>query len=222
MFMFTSSLYWDFIVQCSFFLYVNYFELFILTILSFSLWSLLINQSFRYKFIYFFLFLASLSILGFWLSYDGIVLMMLLTEFLVILLFLLVFLSFKFNSKNNLKNSKFFFVYYSILLAIYLFSLVYTTSKQFSIYNFIYAYNLDVISNDLFLFYHFFFIEAPLVVIFIAFILGLISIFFVAVYYCFRFMQQRSAKTTHSVLILRKQLLNKQGYFKPQMRVFQK
>lgn len=220
--MFTYSQYLDFIAHLSVLMYVDYLELSLLSFFFFTLWFTITTQSFRYKFIYFLLFLGTVAAWGFWYSYDGVIFIMLLTEFLIVLLFLLVFLSFKFQTKNTIKNSKLFFFFYTVLLCIYILSLPFSTSKQFSTFNFLYAYTLDIVSGDLFLFFHFFFVEAPVVVVFVALTLGLISIFFVASYYCFRFLQQRRDKNINSVFILRKQLQAKQAYFRPHIRIFQK
>lgn len=149
-------------------------------------------------------------------------LMMLLTEFLIIMLFLLVFLSFKFNSEQPSILNGLFFYFFGGALIIFFFSVPYISSKQFSATDFVYLYALDIVSHDLYFFFFYFFVDAPLASVYIATILGLISIFFVSVYFGFKHYQQADASSAKYYAILRKQNLTKQANYKTPIRIFQK
>lgn len=148
--------------------------------------------------------------------------MMLLTEFLVIMLFLLVFLSFNINSEQPNFLPNLFFGFFCGALIIFFFTIPYISSKQFTSTDFIYLYVLDVVSRDLFMFFFYFFIETPLASIYIATILGLVSIFFVSVYFSFKYYAQKMSNSIQQYSILRKQNLVKQANYKTPIRIFQK
>ena len=150
------------------------------------------------------------------------VLMMLTTEFLVILLFLLVFASFSINTKQT-RVPRFFLGFFMLgAFGLFFFTLPYITSKEFTPYGFVYLYQLDVVSRDLFIYYYYFFVEEPFALIFLATILGLISVFFISVYFVLKLFQQKHVNTHRYYLIMRKQAFMKQAKYTAPIVLFQK
>ena len=92
MFTWKNYLYWsnhrEYLAAIGNWAYVNYTDVFWLSLFIFCFWSVIKINSLRYKFIYFLLIVALLGLWGYWACLDGLVLMMFLTELLVILLFL--------------------------------------------------------------------------------------------------------------------------------------
>jgi hypothetical protein len=88
-------------------------------------------------------------------------------------------------------------------------------------YDFVYLYCLDIVGNDLFLIFYLYFIQAPIIVVYIGTLLGLISIIFSALFFCFRFYKGFEKRKSKIISIFRKQQTFKQARFRVQMRFFQ-
>lgn len=148
--------------------------------------------------------------------------MMLLTEFLVVLLFLLIFFSYNFFSEGTVNNNKLFYIFYSTCFFIYLLAVPNAYGVKFSYYDFVYIFPLDIISSDLFFLYYFFFLIYPTITIFIIMLMGLFSVVFICLYFTVKKIQQIVFFEKTKVTILRKQNLTKQVLLKNQIQTFQK
>lgn len=148
--------------------------------------------------------------------------MLLITEFLVVLLFLLLSLTFSFYSKQKFVNIVYFYLFTTSTFSIYLVF----SPKTFSIFKFshlyIYALTQDIIANDLFFFFQYFFVDFHVSIYYLAIILSLFSIFFICFYFLLKQKQQETKVKFLTFQILRKQHLLKQSIFRTQLRFFSK
>ena len=129
------------------------------------------------------LLILSLGSWGFYYSWDGWVCLLLLTELLVILLFLLVWISFKFNGETQPLFNKFKYFYLAFGLLIYAYYVPQSSSHLFTLYTSIYWTNHVVLSSDFYTIFKFFFIDYLYTVFYITLLLSLISIFFICFIY---------------------------------------
>ena len=202
-------------------LYINILDFCIFIGLVFNFWYVISIPLFRKKFIFFIGFLFFLSSWGFYYSWDGWVCLLLLTELLVILLFLLVWLSFKFSesSENLLKKFKLIF-----FLISFFFYIAYITNNYSNfVYNYhvLYLFNHNILSSDFHVMFKFFFLDYSISVFYITLLLSLISIFFICFYLGLKKTQNTNKKKKKLIHILRKQQMTKQALFKSQLRTFQ-
>jgi len=149
-------------------------------------------------------------------------LMFLMTEFLVILLFLLVFVSFKTTVTADRSHRAVFYIFMTTALIIFVSTIPLMSSQLFTVYDYVYIYALDVIGHDLFIFFFYLFVEVPTTICFLATILGLMSIFFIAVYFTLKHAQQKHFLKKKALSVLRKQHLNRQAVVKPSLQMFQR
>lgn len=206
----------------NFFTYINLTDFILFTGIQLTMWSILTNMIFRKKFLFFLFFLFFLSCWGFVYSWDGWTCLMLLTELLVILLFLLVWLSFKFISNNNLTIKSFKFLYFSTTTTLYLCALPFGYSNFVYNYQILYWFNFNILSSDFHLMFKFFFLDYSLTVFIITLILSLISLFFICFYLLLKNIHNSKKTKQKLIYILRKQQMIKQATFKNQIRSFQK
>lgn len=206
----------------TFITYINYIDLTLFLGLQLTLWLIISNVIFRKKFLFFLFFLFFLSCWGFTYSWDGWVCLMLLTELLVILLFLLVWLSFKFVTSNTLSFINFKFIYLLTTTLLYLAVIPLSYSNFVYNYQILYWFNFNVLSSDFHLMFKFFFLDYPITVFIITLILNLISLFFICFYLLLKNIQSTKKTKNKLMYILRKQQMIKQATFKNQIRSFQK
>lgn len=202
-------------------LYLNSIDLLIFTGLLFNLWYVLSIYVFRKKFIYFLGFLLFLSIWGFYYSWDGWTCLLLLTELLVILLFLLVWITFTFSDRNNALLQRFKMPFFTLALSLYLALLGENYSNFYYTYQILYWFKHNILTSDFHVMFKFFFLDYPLIVFYLTLILSLISIFFICFYLSLKKTQSSTKKKKKLVHILRKQQMTKQALFKSQLRTFQ-
>lgn len=149
--------------------------------------------------------------------------MLLMTEFLVITLFLLIFLSSKIVVEEYRINKVFYYIYLSVIVFLFSAGIPLLQSKAPLCYNdFLYAYLLDVVSCDFYFFFHFFFTDFQTVTFLIATVLGLMSIFFVAVFFILRHYQQKEISKKSVANVLRKQVVSRQALHTAPVFMFQK
>lgn len=201
-------------------LYFSSGDLLLIFLFTVAIWGCVYNANFRYKVKYFLSFLATIALFGFSASYDGCILLLLLTEFFILLVFFLIYLTadklqdFFIVAPISFRNFSFFtFFIYFLTVG---FSL---SGYSYQHFNF-YEASLDVTTSDFFAFYQFFFIYAPLLVAYCGLILSFFIIFFVFFYFQLKKIQVQGLRRTLSIDILRKQNALKQSKHKAQIRVF--
>lgn len=189
-------------------------------ILLVPFWGVIKSGSFRYKVKYFFLVLVSFSVWGFYMSYDGCVLIFLLSEFFILLLFFILYLS---NARifiNQPTVPVSFFTFLAVALLVFLaFSPVSRSGYSGLWFNYLES-ALDVVSSDFFIFFHFFIVDNTLLTVYCALILSFIIMFFIAFYFQLKKIKQNISDAPRGFEILRKQNMMKQARHKAQIRLF--
>ncbi len=207
-------------------MYINLFDLLLLTCFTFCIWSIIKITVFRVKFIYFIFLLALVSIWGIYYSFDAFIFLLLMAEFLILLLFLITALSFNFSSSTRTLPTVLFYLFYGFTLLVYILLVPHTVSLFLQSYHMIYHYIEENVHTDFFIFFYGFFIQYTPAIFYIALILSFFSIFFIWNYYTIRYtIRERSQHTTKvsKVLeLLRKQQLYKQVKTRIQIRMFKK
>lgn len=203
-------------------IHVRYWDVFWFSLLLFCMWSLIKISSLRYKFVYFLGVIWGLGCWGYWVNLDGMILMMFLTELLVILLFLLVFLSYNFFTEEEVPDMKTFYIFYLGAMFCYACSVPLAFWHDFQFNEYVYLDLLDVVSTELFFFFQFFFVLYPTITIYVATVLGIFSILFICIYFTVKRLQQYIRLRKKSVMILRKQNFIRQALCKNQIQTFQK
>lgn len=148
--------------------------------------------------------------------------MMFLTELLVILLFLLVFLSYNFFTEEAIPDMGTFYILFVGSFLFYAFTVPFAFGIKFSYYDFVYLYCLDIVHAEYYFFFFFFFVYYPTVTVYVATLLGIFSILFICIYFSIKRVQQTSDAIRQSVSILRKQNFVRQALKKPQVQTFQR
>lgn len=134
--------------------------------------------------------------------------MILLIEFPVILVFLLIFLSYKYKLNVGKFFYKLFFVYVFFAIIFFFFNNFYVTNL--SIFNFIYTYCFDIISSDLYILFYYYFVQSLAVVLYIGFFIGLISIIFSCIFFCFKYYKFYSLRSSNFLFLVKRQQFLKQ------------
>ena len=204
------------------FTYFYYGDLLFIITLLLVMWGLIINKTFRVKFTYFIALLLLVVGWGIFYSFDGIMLMFIVAEFLIILLFLLMYVTLTFELEQAVKTFTFFKFYFVTGVLIYCTNFLTYNITTFIFFTGVYQQIFDIISVDFFLFFYFFFLMSPQIVIFITLLLGLFSIFFILFYFTLKFEQQNINLYTRNFSILRKQQLIHQANYKTPIVNFQK
>jgi NADH-quinone oxidoreductase subunit H len=205
-------------------LYVDFSDMCFLFVLAVATWSFFTVVSFRYKIYYFILSLIVVAIWGFGASFDGLILMMLVTEFTVAMFFIFLFITAKFKKERTPINPKWFFLYVTLLYALYFFAIEFSYSTYFFFFSNIYPYTHDIVAHDLAIIYWFVLYFNPLVTIHISVILGLFSIFFICVFFTLKHLnhvKNKQPTLPEDVVTLRKQLLFHQNRYDTRIRIFQ-
>lgn len=79
--------------------------------------------------------------------------MMLVTEFTVAMFFIFLFITAKFKKERTPINPKWFFLYVTILYALYFFAIEFSYSTYFFFFSNIYPYTHDIVAHDLAIIY---------------------------------------------------------------------
>ena len=207
-------------------LYINLFDLLLLTCFTFCVWSVARVTVFRVKFLYFIFLLALVSIWGVYYSFDAFIFLLLMAEFLILLLFLITALSFNFINSTRTLPTTLFYWFYGLTLLLYIGIVPHTVNLFLQSYHMIYHYIEENVHTDFFIFFYGFFIQYTPAIFYIALILSFFSIFFIWNYYTIRYtLRERAnhtAKVSKTVELLRKQQPRKQTKVKVQVRMFKK
>lgn len=102
-----------------------------------------------------------------------------------------------------------------LLLGIFLFSisLCKLSAIEFSYYDIMLLYRFDIISNDLYLIFYYYFIQSPVIILYISFLIGLMSIIFSCLYFCISRYKFLTLKYSNSIFIIRRQQLVRQSNY---------
>lgn len=201
-------------------LYIQVVDLCLIFLFCAMVWGCIFDTNFRYKVKYFLGFLFTVSLLGFLASFDGCMLMLLLTEFFIVLVFFLIYLTSNKIEVARLSTIISFKTYVFVCFTIYCFGTVYSMGGFPYQYSNMYEASLDTFSSDFFLFFQFYFVTEPALVVYCGLLLSFFIIFFICFHFQLKQMQAQAAKKNDSVEILRKQNALKQAKHKAQIRKF--
>lgn len=197
---------------------INYFNLLYLTI--FCIYVYIINCFFftnniKNKFFLFFFNFFILISLGLYYCLDGIIMIFFVCEFTILLVFIIMFSELysylKFNNNYNLS--------YILILLILLNFTFYNTNLI--IFKNFYTYN-NIILNDFFYIYNFYFEKQILLIIITLFIITIYSIFFILLYNTLKRSNYYNINMSKKITLLRKQNLIHQNNYNTQIRIFKK
>ena len=206
--------------------YIYIYETIFILVFSIIIWSLLINKAFKAKFIYFLFLLLCIGSWGVFYSYDGIIMLLIIAELLIILLFLLMYLTLNFELQNSTFNKTSFYSFVSCIFVIYFFTYGFYDIYSDTIYYIntinIYEQTLEIISADFFIFFYFFFLIFPEVTYIVALLLGFFSIFFIFLFFILKYKQQSIKLKSIYYIFIRKQQLTHQIIYNTQINNFQR
>ena len=202
-------------------LYVDFSDFILALLVAFSTWNLFTAVSFRYKIYYFLLNICLFSIWGFCGSFDGLVLMMLVTEFSVAIFFIFLFITAKFKKEQTIISSKLLWAHIFAVIFLYLYSINLSFATYFYFFNNVYPYMHDIVAHDLAILYYFVLYYNPILTIHLSVILGLFSLFFICLFFTIKFVKQIISPKPKEIFTLRKQLLYYQTNFGVRIRTFQ-
>ena len=148
---------------------------------------------------------------------DGMMLILLITEFTIVLLFLMTYIQL-YSNYSFLQNSKLLTPVFLVLVVVLI-----SYSPLSNYYNHISYYNhlSQIVSSDFFILYHFLFDKLPLLIIFITLIISFFSLFFIIFYFNLKLVKLQAHSVLKSIYFLRKQNLIKQTNFKNKTYTFQ-
>lgn len=192
---------------------INFYLISILVLNSY----LLLFTSLRKKFPYFILTTIVISLLGFLINLDGMMLIFLITEFTVMLLFFMTYVQLYSNFTFFFKSIKHWWLLLLTLLAFVLVSKVNLTLYFLSYYKFQFHY----VSSDFFILYFILFLKLSPVVVFITLILTFFSLFFILLYFNLKLVKNNQTIKNKTNYFLRKQHLTKQNTFTNELKSFQ-
>jgi hypothetical protein len=192
---------------------ISFYLFFILTFLSTNF----LCATLRLKFILFVLIVIICAVWGFLYNLDGMILILLTAEFTIFLFFLMTYIQlyefFSFFPKNR-----------AISWAIFFFFFFYINNLSSNItLNYVSFYQSisHVVSSDFFILYYLLFDVLPLVTVIVTLVIGLFSLFFIALYFNLKIVKLMDHKELKNINFLRKQNLIKQTNFKSKVYTFQ-
>jgi len=150
------------------------FSFYLFTIIIFVSLVLLFT-SLRKKFMFFILVVLSYSIWGFLLDLDGMMLVLLTTEFTIVLLFLMTYIQLY----HNFSFVTFYVNYRYLAIFLIFFIIFYEPLNSFYFYTNYYQSVTHIVSSDFYILYHFLFEKLPLLVILMTLIISFFSLFFI-------------------------------------------
>lgn len=189
-------------------------------IVGFIVWLLVKTISIRLKFLSFFFLICWAGIFGFYYNFDGIIFILLLTEFTLLFVFLLLFT--RLTISVEVKHLPALTFIYCLILSLVFYYVFFQQPLLFTMVKTIYSiFTTYIISSDFFIFFYFFFYSYPLLVVLLAVLLGLFSIFFIFIYFNIKVLGLVTYQKTLTTKILRKQQLVHQSAYIPSLRTFQ-
>lgn len=192
------------------------FSFYLLLALTFVSLSLFLS-SLRMKFTYFIAAIILYAIWGFLFDLDGMMLVLLTTEFTITLLFLMTYIQLYSNySFTSTKNPPLtFFLFLVVVLSVY--TPIYTPMY----YSNYYSASSHIVASDFYILYDFLFEKLPVLVILVTLIISFFSLFFIVLYYSLKLVKFTSNKRLKNLYFLRKQNLIKQTTFSTKIYTFQ-
>lgn len=187
---------------------------------AFNFSQLLINTSFRYRIISFYIFLLLCSIWGFYYSFEGFIFILLLSELLIILIFTLIYLTLQFSLASLIMSKKLVI----LLVSIFFLSCIFFSDLTglLVVYEDLFDLRGLLFSDDFFIFFYFFFINYPLITSLVAFLLTIFSIFFIVFYLSIKIISYQRATGKKLLYLLRRQSLVHQSRYRACYQTFQK
>lgn len=177
----------------------------------------LLFTTLRKKFFFFIIVIVVYSVWGFMLNLDGMMLVMLTTEFTIILLFLMTYIQLYSNYSfiTSKVTYKYVFVFFPLFFFFFQIPNVFFASVSY------YKLINHIVASDFYILYYFLFDKLPILVLFLTLIISFFSLFFIVLYFSLKLTKLESAKTIKSTYFLRKQNLSKQTEFKSKLYTFQ-
>jgi len=148
---------------------------------------------------------------------DGIMLVMLTTEFTIVLLFLMTYIQLYANY-SFLTNK---YTYKYLVFVLLLFFLQAYPGNIYMYHNSYYKLTNHIVASDFYILYHFLFDSLPILVLFLTLIISFFSFFFIVLYFSLKLTKLMSTKDVKSLHFLRKQNMLKQTSFKSNLYTFQ-
>lgn len=186
-----------------------------LLLILFIINTFLQETSIRKKFLSFLVIFILFTFLGICLNLDGIVLLFIVSELVVLLIFIIIFSQLTSFSTQTPKKKGFLLILYFTLLNFTLYDFKITSYKSF--------YNQQTFQlNDFFYFFNYYFEKQTTVAILIIMIITLYSLFFIMLYFSIRQFKLKETHSNSKILVLRKQSILKQSNYFTKIRFFQK
>lgn len=198
-----------------FFYFISWDYLLIITIITINLFMFLNATTLIPKLTWFFFTLIGCASISWMCSLEIIGFILILTELALIFLFLIVATQFSLKIINSPIKINVFFVILMLLLCLLDFN-IFTPTNSISYYNAIFL----VITADYFFLYYFLVIYLDIVV-YIALILGLFSLYFIFLYYKLKQLQNKTNKKLKTIYLVKKQNLLHQSIYQNYLRWFQ-
>ena len=185
-------------------------------ILGLFILNLFLNDnSTRRKFMRLLIILSLFIILGLCFSLDGIILLFIISEFVVLLIFVIMFSQLTSFSPKTQKKGGFLSIIFLFLINFVTYDANVLAHKSF------YAqYNYQL--NDFFYFFNYFFEKQSLITIFIIILITVYSLFFIMLYFTVKNFKLKESNKTSKVFTLRKQNILKQSTYSTITRFFKK
>lgn len=188
-----------------------------LTILLTSV--LLLTISLRKKFFFYLIIIFLFNFWGFLFNLDGMMLVLLTTEFTVVLFLLMTYIQLYANYTFYIKKLK-----YKLFIVLTLLWLVFIVNNNeyyfYSTYS-IYKLISHIVTSDFYILFYFLFEKNLLLVIFLTLIISLFSLFFIILYFNLKQIKYNKYINIKNTFFLRKQNLKKQTTYKSKLYTFQ-
>jgi len=192
---------------------INFYFLIVICLTSTSL----LLATLRTKFHLFIACTLLYSFLGFYFNLDGMMLVLLTTEFTVILIFLMTYMQLYAKHDFMVKST------FSMLpvVAVLCLTPIYNFSETFFYYVSYYKLCNHIVSSDFYVIYYLLFEKLPLLVIIVTLAISLFSLFFIILFFNIKLVKNTGNANLKSINFLRKQNLTKQTSFKTRLYTFQ-
>jgi len=194
---------------------LSIFKLIPLILGIFILNSFLQDTSTRKKFLSFLVIFILFIILGLFFSLDGIILLFVISEFVVLLIFLIIFSQLTSFSTQTPKKKSFLSILFLTLLNFFTYDTNVLLYKSFYSQQ---SYQL----NDFFYFFNYYFEKQALLTVFIIILITIYSLFFIILYFMLKTIHNSEVNKKAKISTLRKQNLLKQSVYSTKTRFFQK
>lgn len=170
----------------------------------------------KQKCFFFFINLLYFAVWGFWFDIDGVIMVVLLTEFMLLVIFLLVYT--QIYTKLKVQRNKLFYSYVVPMLVPF----IWFIKPKFWVFNWVdfYISTVSFLNGDFFTFYSFFFLKFPIILCLITITLGVFSVVFIFFFLNLKSALNTTVKSKKMIYFLRRQTLLKQANFNSFLRSF--